>query len=282
MRFEPASRGPQFTDPMPALAVGLPRVALDTRGAHTWLRWRSAQCQPHLSLQLLNTCSVFVVRHFSKVHPGCRDLVASATIRPANMPGISGSHAAPHTLSSACRRPSRAVLCIRSAVCQSLLRARRSARRAVACRAAQVHPCWQRSIAMRRLQRAWGPHGSRCGSVSTKTVTHPGQAGAFQCSRAGALVPSHHAPPAADRATPLSRHVLNRSDRQDPQQQQEQQQQEQGAPAPLRDLGPDAALTLAWHAAQNRSLFAAHCFVDTVLEAYRRGCPCDDLEVGAV
>lgn len=51
--------------------------------------------------------------------------------------------------------------------------------------------------------------------------------------------------------------------------------------APLGDRGPEAALLLAWHASKNRSLFAAQCFAEAVLEAYRRGATVDDLEVRA-
>ncbi|KAI8474955.1 MAG: hypothetical protein J3K34DRAFT_489391 [Monoraphidium minutum] len=50
-------------------------------------------------------------------------------------------------------------------------------------------------------------------------------------------------------------------------------------PRPLRDAGPAAALALAYHAAQNRSLFAAQCFAEAVLAAYDLGVPCDDLEL---
>ncbi|KIY96978.1 hypothetical protein MNEG_10984 [Monoraphidium neglectum] len=49
-----------------------------------------------------------------------------------------------------------------------------------------------------------------------------------------------------------------------PQPQQQQQQQQQLQQQRLRDVGPDAALLLAYHAAQNRSLFAAQCFVETL------------------
>jgi hypothetical protein len=58
-----------------------------------------------------------------------------------------------------------------------------------------------------------------------------------------------------------------------PQQQQQQQ--------PLRDLGPEASLVLAYHAAQNRSLFAAQCFAEAALAAYTSGVGCDDLEASA-
>lgn len=48
---------------------------------------------------------------------------------------------------------------------------------------------------------------------------------------------------------------------------------------PLSDRGPEAALVLAWNAAKNRSLFAAQCFAEAVLDAYSRGQTVDDLEV---
>jgi hypothetical protein len=63
------------------------------------------------------------------------------------------------------------------------------------------------------------------------------------------------------------------------QQQQQEDRQQQQQQRHLRDLGPEPALELAWSAAQNRSLFAAQCFVEAVLLAYQRGMACDDLEV---
>jgi hypothetical protein len=44
------------------------------------------------------------------------------------------------------------------------------------------------------------------------------------------------------------------------------------------DSVPDA-LILAWYAAGNKSLLAAKCFVETVLQCYQKGYTVDDLEV---
>ena len=59
--------------------------------------------------------------------------------------------------------------------------------------------------------------------------------------------------------------------------------------APLADAEGEAgrerrftrALLLAWFASQNRSLFAARCLVEVVLEMYREGVSVDDVAVGS-